>query len=353
LIVTCEFDRPVMKLRFARLLLSLSLFPLAGTAQTLPSLAPAAGHATTPLVEQLLALDSRGQPMLAQGAPLLPIWSGSNGQLLAVVALPRAANSLIDPTPAYAGPSAWHLAGSSVASAGGLRWQLGNGLHADALLGQYLSNDLAPCGGSRCDATAASRWSYGSLAGSLGMGWTAADGGLDLSYGLSWLQSQGGNGATLGHLALGSVLVPVLTLPDAQPYSLDSETALYARGRWQFERGPALDVGASYGRGHLSAIGAIANSFAPGVDLDQLSLSLGLDVGSLRGAIVGHVLSSDDPAFAGKRWTTLDLGVSWRTPWSGELSVGAQNLWSAPTNSPRDAENAQPRTPYIQYRQDL
>ena len=64
------------------------------------------------------------------------------------------------------------------------------------------------------------------------------------------------------------------------------------------------------------------------------------------------MLSSDDPALAGKRWTTLDLGVSWRTPWSGELSVGAQNLWTAPIHSPRDAES-QARTPYIQYRQDL
>jgi hypothetical protein len=128
---------------------------------------------------------------------------------------------------------------------------------------------------------------------------------------------------------------------------------LFARGRWQFDQGPALDVAASYGRSHLSSVGTVGSAFAPGIDLDQLSLSLGLDAGSLRGAIVGHVLSSDDPALVGKHWTTLDLGVSWRTPWSGELSVGAQNLWAAPGNSPRDVDSAQARTPYIQYRQDL
>lgn len=340
-----------MKLRFAKLLLSLSLFPLAGMAQTLPSLAPAVVNGTPALVDQLLALDANGQPIRAQGAPMLPIWSGTNGQLLAVVALPVAANALIDPTPGYAGPSAWHLAGSSLVSASGLRWQPGNWLHADATLGRYISG-LSPCTGADCAPSQGSRWSYGSLAGSLGMGLTSSDGGLDLSYGLSWLQSHPGSGATLGRLAPGSVLVPVLTLPDAQTYSLDSETALYARGRWQFDSGPALDIGASYGRSHLSGISAIANPFAPGIDLDQLSLSLGLDAGSLRGAIVGHVISSDDPAFAGKRWSTMDLGVSWRTPWSGEFSVGAQNLWSAPSSSPRDAD-AQARTPYIQYRQDL
>ncbi|GAA0717105.1 hypothetical protein [Dokdonella soli] len=338
-----------MRLRFAKLLLLL-LFPLAGTAQTLPSLVPA----KAPLVEELLALDPTGQPLLEQGAPVLPIWSGANGELLAVVALPRGwSNTLIDPMPAYGGPSAWHLAGSPVANAGGLRWQLGGGLHADAMFGQYLSLAPATCTSAGCDVATASRWSRGTLTGSLGMGWTASNGGLDLSYGLSWLQSQG-HPATFGNLAFGNTVpVPVLTLPNARSFSLDSEASLYARGRWQFERGPALDVAASYGRGHLSALGTIGNAFAPGIDLDQLSLSLGLDAGSLRGAIVGHVLSSDDPALAGKRWTTLDLGVSWRTPWSGELSVGAQNLWAAPSNSPRDAENTQTRTPYIQYRQDL
>ena len=332
-----------MKLRFAKRLLLLSLFPLAGAAQTLPSLAPQ----PAPLVEQLLALDASGEPALARGESVLPIWSGANGRLLAVVALPRGwTNSPIDATPAYAGPSAWHLAGNR-SSAGGVHWQIGGGVHADALFGQYLSALPAICTAGNCAATNAAR---GSLTGVLGLGWTTAGGGLDFSYGLSWLQTQG-SATTLGSLALDSALVPVLTLPGAQPYTLDNETALYARGRWQPEQGPAFDVSASYGRSHASALGDL-NSFAPGIDLDQLSLSLGLDAGSLRGAIVGHVLSSDDPALAGKRWTSLDLGVSWRTPWSGVLSVGAQNLLSSPLNS-RDADSSQARTPYIQYRQDL
>ncbi|MEO7324772.1 MAG: hypothetical protein ABIW82_08085 [Dokdonella sp.] len=339
-----------MRLRFAKLVL-LSWFPLMGTAQTLPSLVPETAPDKMPLVEQLLALDSAGRPMLAQGSPVLPIWSGSNGQLLAVVALPQTwAISPIDATPAYGGPSTWHLAGSSAVSAGGLRWQLGNGFRTEAMLGEYLASAPAACGVDDCD-TSASRWSRVSLAGSLGMGWSSANGGLDVSYGLSWLQSQNGR-ASLGRLAVDSGLVPVLTLPEAQSYALDSEASLYARGRWQFEQGPAFDIAASYGRARVSPIGGVANAFLPGVDLDQLSLSLGLDAGSLRGAIIGHVVSSDDPVLAGKRWTTLDLGVSWRTPWSGELSVGAQNLWAAPLNAPRDADN-QARTPYIQYRQDL
>jgi hypothetical protein len=184
------------------------------------------------------------------------------------------------------------------------------------------------------------------------MGWVPASG-IDLSYGLSWMRTQG-DAPTLGTLAQGDLPVPVLTLPGALMLAPDGEAEVFARSRWQLGQSSALDIGASYGRSHLSSIGALGSTFgASNVDLDTLSLSLGLDTGSLRGAIVGHVLSSDDPVLAGRRWTTLDLGVSWRTPWSGELSVGAQNLWSAP-NSLRDAtDTPQARTPYIRYRQDL
>lgn len=330
-----------MKLRLATLLLS--LLPLAGTAQPLPTLALQAQ--ATPLVEQLLALDPSGKPL--DGASVLPIWSRANGELLAVVTLPREwVGSPVDAVPAYRGPSSWALAGSNGA-ANGMVWSLPDGLRIDAMLGQYLPATSMPCSSPACGNGAS--WSRGTLSGALGMGWASADGGLDLSYGLSWLQAPT-NSLNLGGFAVAAL--PTLALPDAPLYSLGSEASMYARGRWRFEQGAALDVAASYGHGRLSSIDSLAGPLAPAIDLDQLSLSLGLDAGSLRGAIVGHVLSSDDPALAGKRWTTLDLGVSWRTPWSGELSVGAQNLWSAPLNSPRDSDN-QARTPYIQYRQDL
>lgn len=319
-----------MKLRLATLLFS--LFPLAGTAQPAPVSA-------TPLVDRLLATDA---PSTA--TPVLPIWSGSNGDLLAVVALPPGwVDSATAATPAYAGPSTWRLAGST-SSSSGLTMRFANGMRLDALLGQYTPS-LAPCVRAPCDGAQAPRWN--SASGVLDMGWTSPQGALDLSYGLSWLRSpvtSPGIGALLNPL-------PVVDGAGAPQWSalMSDESALFARGRWRFEGDAALDLTASYGRLHGSPM---AGALLPSVDLDQLSLSLGLDVGSLRGAIVGHVLSSDDPLLAGKRWTTLDLGISWRTPWAGVLSVGAQNILSAPVNSPRDADG-QARTPYIQYRQDL
>ncbi|HEU4663960.1 MAG TPA: hypothetical protein VFS55_08015, partial [Dokdonella sp.] len=103
-----------MKFRLATLLLS--LLPLAGMAQPLPRLAPAVE--STPLVEQLLAIDPSGRPL--DGTSVLPIWSRANGELLAVVALPQQwVGAPGDAGPAYRGPSSWALAGST-GSANGL-----------------------------------------------------------------------------------------------------------------------------------------------------------------------------------------------------------------------------------------
>ena len=333
-----------MKLRLALPTLLLSLFPLAGVAQ-LPSLAPAP-QPGAPLVEQLLAFD--GAFGGTDATPVLPIWSGSDGQLLAVVALPRDwIGSPAAATPGFAGPSGWHLAGSTGTGAG-LRWQFGNGFRADAAFGQYGFGGAQPCAGEAC-----STWAPASVTGLLGLGWTSPGAGLDLSYGLSWLDTPQATATASAWRPAAAThsWLPALAIPGAVGYSVESETAVYARGSWHIDQGKALDIGASFGRSRLVSP-APFNVVAPGVDLDQLSLSLGLAAGSLRGAVVGHVTRSDDPALAGKRWTALDLGISWRTPWSGELSLGAQNLWSAPGKTPREADT-QGRTPYIQYRQDL
>jgi hypothetical protein len=335
--------------RFAIALLG-SALSFATTAQELPVLATGAqGFQEAALVEQLLALDGPSAQSWTAAAPVVPIWSGQDGHLLAVVAVPGEWGSpLLAGTTAQPGPASWYLLDGTTFGSSGLRWQMDNGFHADALFSQHQRVLPAFCG-LVCDTNA--NTVQGGSTGSLGLGWMSADGGVDLSYGLSWLQTREGP-AVLQALPSAGVNVPVLTLPGALASGLQSQTALFAKGRWRLDDDTALDVGASYGHGTAMPLGSIGSAL-PGIDLDQLSLSLGLDAGSLRGAIVGHVLRSDDPALIGKKWTALDLGVSWRTPWRGEISVGAQNLWSAPLDTARDTDPAQARTPYIQYRQDL
>ncbi|HKE49735.1 MAG TPA: hypothetical protein VKB52_16845 [Rhodanobacteraceae bacterium] len=320
---------------------------LAATADELPTLVTSSGSQA--LLDELLALDDGAtQPWaLADANSVVPIWSGADGHLLAIVAVPGQWGSpLLAGTTAQPGATSWYLMGASNLDASGVRWQAKNGFHVDALLQQNQSVLPALCG-LACD----SGRQTGAI-GSLGLGWMSADGGLDLSYGLSWLQTRDSVQGFQG-IGAGVPAIPVLTLPEAMTYGMQSETSLFARGRWQFAGDAALDVGASYGRGSTLGYATLGSGALPGIDIDQLSLSLGVDAGSLRGAIVGHVLRSDDPLLVGKKWTALDLGVSWRTPWRAEISVGAQNLWSAPLDAPRDTDPNQARTPYIQYRQDL
>jgi hypothetical protein len=82
------------------------------------------------------------------------------------------------------------------------------------------------------------------------------------------------------------------------------------------------------------------------------TLSIGGGYGRFGASIVGHVV--DTPGQP--KWEGLGLGLTWRTPWSGQLTVGADNLVTrgrnpfAPTIDGRDDEGT---VPYVRYEQDL
>jgi hypothetical protein len=136
--------------------------------------------------------------------------------------------------------------------------------------------------------------------------------------------------------------------------ALGSSTQINAQGRVPFDGKSGLDVGASVGRirllpGNLLGISTV----------DQKALSLGVDRGPLSGSIVGRVMQPEAGAInqlnADRRWSAIDLGVTVKLPWKGQLSIGAQNVWSsgaAPTPA-AGPEPDQSRTPYVQYHQDL
>ncbi len=150
-------------------------------------------------------------------------------------------------------------------------------------------------------------------------------------------------------------------LPGAAPgvdglTSFDSSSQLNARGRLSFGPKSGIDLGASVGRIHLLPGNLLGIN-----TMDQKALSFGVDHGPLSGTLVGRTMQ---PQAGGgipggynpdRRWNSIDLGVTWRLPWRGSLSVGAQNLWSSgtPANTPVGPEPDQSRTPYVQYHQDL
>jgi hypothetical protein len=136
--------------------------------------------------------------------------------------------------------------------------------------------------------------------------------------------------------------------------SFESSNQLNANGRLALGKKTGVDLGASIGRVYLLPGNLLGVSV-----MDQTALSFGVDHGPLSGRLTGRTMQPEagipGSLYTDRRWNSIDLGVTWRLPWRGSLSVGAQNLWSsgAPANTPVGPEPDQSRTPYVQYHQDL
>lgn len=95
-----------------------------------------------------------------------------------------------------------------------------------------------------------------------------------------------------------------------------------------------------------------ATSLGLGDSWTSRSLSVGGGYGRFSANIVGHVVETPGQP----KWEGLGVGLTWRTPWSGQLTVGADNLVTkgrnpfAPAINGRDDEGT---VPYIRYEQDL
>ncbi len=200
--------------------------------------------------------------------------------------------------------------------------------------------------------------------GGASTGWANDRISVDLNVGLEWLPTNNGLDAATalahleadpaGNLSVSALHLPDLVIPSFASYQGNS-AMLSANGRWQINDHQTLGLGASLSRIQL-------NSFNPGSNLsfNQAAINLGLSYGALSGGLTGRVIAPNDMATPGNtHWASIDLGVSWRTPWQGELSVGTQNLWSNGTlpgpldSSTHENDGTQPRVPYVQYHQDL
>ncbi len=79
---------------------------------------------------------------------------------------------------------------------------------------------------------------------------------------------------------------------------------------------------------------------------------MGAGVGDFSANIVGRVVDTQNQP---GKWEGLGVGLTWRTPWSGQLTVGAENVVTRGKNpfAPGDAENDEGTVPYVRYEQDL
>jgi hypothetical protein len=312
-----------------------------GVASTDPLLAP--GIMTPEWVEAAVAR----QGVDRQDA-LLPLWQATDGRMLSLTA-----SGTRDQTPGFAPMDFQAMAVTSNASSG-LRFDFGP--HLRTHLGVAQHGWLGLTGAGECP------WATHSGNVSCLDDRLVRPSVFDSEIGASF-HANGysvGVGVSASKPAMAPSLLPRV-LPDTPvtasglPLSaLDNSTSLRANGRVPLGGHTGIDLGASVGRIRLLPGNLLGIS-----TLGQKSLSLGVDSGPLSGHIVGRVVQpetgNESALGPDKRWTSVDLGVTWRLPWQGSLSFGAQNLWSsgqAPT--PKDGpEPDQSRIPYVQYHQDL
>ncbi|MGE0226798.1 MAG: hypothetical protein AB7S57_26260 [Acetobacteraceae bacterium] len=142
-----------------------------------------------------------------------------------------------------------------------------------------------------------------------------------------------------------------------QPFYLASGEAsgLALGGQWRLTAASALQFNAAINRLRLQNPGSLTL-----LDVERSELGLGMVYGSLAGQLNAHSQRAVDLGGGStSNFNGVDIGLSWRTPWRAELSVGAENVLSSgqPTllpNPPRNPiDNSAVRTPYVRYKQDL
>jgi len=113
--------------------------------------------------------------------------------------------------------------------------------------------------------------------------------------------------------------------------------------------------------GRVSIAGTMANArLIPSGDVlaglpdgwDSKTLTIGGGYGAFGASIIGHVVNTPGQ----QQWEGLGLGLTWRTPWSGQLTVGADNLVTRgknPFSPSSDTKQDEGAIPYVRYEQDL
>lgn len=257
---------------------------------------------------------------------VVPLWLGPNGHLLALKAdRGPGADALSGNT-----PLSFHVVDAANVASTGLQYGLAPHLQANAEISEHSwVNQPTRVIGSEVGAT----YNIGRYSLGLSVGANSTPDNINP--------------------ALPRVLPNAGAVVDGLP-DFDSSSQVNARGRLALGNKSGIDLGASVGRIHLLPGNLLGIN-----TLDQKALSFGVDHGAVSGTLIGRSVEPQvgipGASLTDRRWNSIDLGVTWRLPWRGQLSVGAQNLWSSgtPSNTPVGPEPDQSRTPYVQYHQDL
>lgn len=250
---------------------------------------------------------------------VLPVWNQASGKLEAYL--------LLEPTSTPVAGARWRVGNTSLDAAFGLDSGDTLGLVCDRKTG--LAGAIGNLA-NHCMLAALDQENGGSRQTSATLGLSRPGGKLGLSIGT------------------GRDVLPAWLSPNSKTSKVDQNT-LTVYGQKNIGREATVSIGGTLARARLIPAGDV-----PGLAdrWSSKSFTVGADLGNFGANIVGRVI--DTPNQAG-RWEGLDVGLTWRTPWSGQLSVGAENVVTRGKNpfSPGNAEKDEGTVPYVRYEQDL
>lgn len=252
---------------------------------------------------------------------VLPVWNKGSGKVEALLYL--------EPTGEQMAGARWHFGRNSLDAAFGLSSGDSLGLLCNSARGTTIGGLASHCmlASLGDDEETLSRRFSGTAAFNRGTGRVGLTAGTGRETLPAWLSG-----------------------PNKSPSLRTEQNDLTVFGQKNIGREAFVSIAGTYAKARLVPIADAAPSI---IDRwDSKSLSLGAGYGNFSGNIIGRVV--DVPGQPGK-WEGLGVGLTWRTPWSGQLTVGAENVISRGRNpfAPRNESNDDGTIPYVRYEQDL
>lgn len=254
----------------------------------------------------------------------LPIWNNASGKVEAVL---------------YLAPTGQ--------TSSGARWQFGRNT-LDAAFGLENGDSLALL----CDGNTGISSAIGNLDGNCMLG--ALGNGLDdngsrrANFSTAFSRPGGKAMLTFGK---GRDTLPTWLTPSGRTNAKFEQNDLTFLGQKNIGRNGVVSIAGTTAKARLVPAASVPG-FAD--RWNTKSISVGAGVGAFSANIVGRVLAVPGRP---EKWEGLGLGLTWRTPWSGQLSVGAENVVTRGKNpfSPVSKTSGQEDStiPYVRYEQDL
>ncbi|WP_305805699.1 hypothetical protein [Stenotrophomonas sp. YIM B06876] len=259
----------------------------------------------------------------AQDSTVLPVWNKGSGKVEALLYL--------EPTGEQTAGARWHFGRNSLDAAFGLSSRDSLGLLCNSSRGTSISGLASHC-----------------MLASLGDDDDDRGIGRHLSATTSFNRPGGRIGLSAG---TGRDTLPAwLSSNGKAPATRMEQNDLTVFGQKNIGREGFVSIGGTYAKARLVPLRDASPALVD--QWDSKTLSMGAGYGPFSANIVGRVV--DVPGQPGK-WEGVGLGLTWRTPWSGQLTVGAENVITRGKNpfAPKNESNDEGTIPYVRYEQDL